>query len=143
MLETLLDYDLNVFRQEVEQADGQYAYADPWYIEIYLCITEGNAVDKREVGLIELTSEESAKLQLGTGYFDYDDSWYGFDGFLKDYEHQISDRLWTIFNALPSLPTVIEHSSERGVPDYVMNPYEQADHCAELFAKVVGKQEEN
>ena len=143
MLETLLDYDLNVFRQEVEQADGEYAYADPWYIEIYLCITEGNAVDKREVGLIELTPEESAKLQLGTGYFDDPDSWYGFDGFLKDYEHQISDRLWTIFNALPSTPTVIEHSSERGVPDYVMNPYEQADYCAELFAKAIGKLEEN
>lgn len=142
-METLLDYDLNVFRQEVEQADGQYAYADPWYIEIYLVITDGNAVDKREVGLIELTPEESAKLQLGTGYFDYDDSWYGFDGFVKDYEHQISDRLWTIFNALPSTPTIIDLASERGVPDYVMNPYEQAEYCAEQVAKVIGEPKEN
>lgn len=132
-----------MFRQEVEQADGHYAYADPWYIEVYLCITEGNAVDKHSVGLIELTPQESAKLRLGFGYFEDDDSWYGLEGFLKDYEHQISDRLWAIFNALPSTPTVIEYSSERGVPDYVMNPYEQADYSAEQVAKVVGKQEEN
>lgn len=141
-METLLDYDLNIFRQEVEQ-DGKWVYADPWFIEIYLVITEGNAVDKREVGLIELTPEESAKLQLGSGYFNEDDCWYGFDGFIEDYEHQISDRLWDIFNALPSTPTIIDLASERGVPDYVMNPYEQADYCAEQVAKVIGKTEEN
>ena len=96
------DYDLNIYRQEVER-DGQWVYADPWYIDIYLVSTDGDVVTKEQVGAqVELTPNESAKLHLGTGYFDHDDSWYGLDGFLKDYEHQISDRLWDIFNALPS-----------------------------------------
>lgn len=94
-----LDYDLNIFRQEVEQADGQYAYADPWYLDIYVVDGAGH----QQLGEpYELTPEETKVLQLGTGYFTDDDSWYGLDGFLKDYEHQISDRLWDIFNALPT-----------------------------------------
>lgn len=102
-----IDYDLNIFRQEVEVPDQSlvdpsegtvWEYADPWYLDIYVVDANGH----QQLGEpYELTAEESKALQLGTGYFTDDDSWYGLEGFLKDYEHQISDRLWDIFNALP------------------------------------------
>lgn len=109
-MDELLDYDLNIYRQEVV-VDGKWVYADPWFMDIYLVRTDGDpfnavwgSVSKEQVGVqYEFTSEESAKLQLGSGYFNEDDCWYGLDGFLKDYEWQISDRLWDVFNALPSI----------------------------------------
>ena len=103
-----IDYDLNIFRQEVEVPDESlvdpsegtvWEYRDPWYLHIY----EVDGAGHHEVSeAYELTPEESKVLQLGTGYFEGDDCWYGLEGFLKDYEHQISDRLWDIFNALPT-----------------------------------------
>jgi hypothetical protein len=90
-----LDYDLNIYRRDV----GVFEYRDPWYIDIYIYENDS----QKQVGTqIELTPAESIKLHLGSGYFNEDDSWYGLEGFLKDYEHQISDRLWSIFNALPT-----------------------------------------
>lgn len=104
---TKIDYDLNIFRQEVQVpnpnsdrlGDGLvWVYADPWYLDIYVVDGAGH----QQLGEpYQLTAEEATVLQLGTGYFNEDDCWYGLEGFLKDYEHQISDRLWDIFNALP------------------------------------------
>lgn len=103
-----IDYDLNIFREEVEVPDESlvdpsegtvWEYSDPWYLHIYAV----NGAGHYEVSTpYELTEEEAKKLELGTGYFSDDDSWYGLEGFLKDYEHQISDRFWDIFNALPT-----------------------------------------
>ena len=104
---TKIDYDLNIFRQEVEVPDQRlvdpsegtvWEYSDPWYLHIYVVDGAGH---KEASEAYELTAEESKALALGTGYFEDDDCWYGLEGFLKDYEHQISDRLWSIFNALP------------------------------------------
>jgi hypothetical protein len=112
---TTIDYDLNIFRQEVEVPDESlvdpsedtvFEYRDPWYLDIIIH-ENGSQYHYNEllpnIELpIELTPEEAKVLDLGNGYFTDDDSWYGLEGFLKDYEYQISDRLWDIFNALPT-----------------------------------------
>lgn len=101
---TKIDYDLNVFRLEqyvsVDDAENPvYEYLDPWYVHVYAVDESGH----REVSpAYALTDSEAKALSLGTGYFDEDDVWIGLDGFLKDYEHQISKRFWDIFNALPT-----------------------------------------
>jgi hypothetical protein len=99
----IIDYDLNIFRLEQyvgsdDENNPIYEYLDPWYVHVY----EVDGLGHREASpAYELTPTESRELQLGTNYFEYEDNWYGLEGFVKDYEHQISDRLWEIFNALP------------------------------------------
>ena len=119
---TDIDYDLNIFRKEVEVEDLELAetpegtvwvYTDPWFIDVYV-FEDGCQephLDSDGVPLsIELTAEEAKKLALGSGYFEEDDVFIGLEGFLRDYEHQISSRLWDIFNGLPSSSPSIETS---------------------------------
>lgn len=107
MLPEKFDYDLNVFQREVEVPDTSlvdpsegtvWEYAGPWYIDVYDVVGAGH----QEIGmLIELTDTEAEDLALGTGYFDYPDSWYGLEGFLADYGSKLSPRLLNLFNSLP------------------------------------------
>jgi len=98
----MADYDLNIFQQEVEDKNGNWALGDDWYLDIFVCF-DGDQEQYQGLDLpLTFTKEEATKLQLGSGYFDGEDHWYGLEGFLKDYEHQISDRLWEVFNALPA-----------------------------------------
>lgn len=95
---TKFDYDLNIFRKEevTLDADAFYKsqYVDPWYLHIYVVNEYQGATMHEELGpAIELTEAESNALQLGSGYFDEDDCWYGHEGFLKDYGHLLSERL--------------------------------------------------
>lgn len=93
------DYDLNIFRQEKYlglDADGfeLYGFAGPWYIHVYVVDSYQGATMHRELGdPIELTEAEANALRLGADYFNYDDSWYGHEGFLRDYGHLLSERL--------------------------------------------------
>jgi hypothetical protein len=101
-------YDLNIFRKEVEVLDSTegtiWEYQDPWFVDVYV-FEDGcqePILDSQSMPLsIELTEEESRLLQLGIGYFKEDDTFIDLDEFLNNYEHQISDRLFDIFNALP------------------------------------------
>lgn len=97
------DYDLNIFQHEIAQEDPDtgemvYDYAGPWYIDIYDVYGPGH---QHVQGPYELTAQEARLLDLGNGYFDEGDCWYGLDGFLKDYEDYISPRLMDIFTSLP------------------------------------------
>jgi hypothetical protein len=100
---TKIDYDLNIFQYELEvglDADSFpiYDYAGPWHIDIYEVEGHGH----QQIGqLIKLTDKEAKDLQLGDGYFDYPDSWYGMEGFVKDFEPVLSERLLSLFNSLP------------------------------------------
>ena len=97
------DYDLNIFQQEVgtynqDTGETEYDYAGPWYIDIYDVYGSGH---QHVAGPYELTKQEARLLDLGNGYFDEGDCWYGLDGFLKDYEDYISERMLDVFNSLP------------------------------------------
>lgn len=96
------DYDLNIFQQELisenEWGDLSFEYGGPWYIDIYNVLGSGHT---HVLGPIELTKQEARLLDLGRGYFDEGDCWYGLDGFLKDYQDYISPRLIEIFEKLP------------------------------------------
>lgn len=107
------DYDLNIYQKELLREveaptlSGQTLtklesyYSDEWYLDIYICQNGCTDPAPNVEQPIQFTAEEATKLGLGKDYFADVENWYGLDGFLKDYEHQISDRLWEIFNALP------------------------------------------
>lgn len=97
---TKFDYDLNIFRLDQEvgfDADMNlplYEFVDPWYIHIYQVNSYQGATMHEELGeAIALTEMEANALQLGTGYFDENDCWYGHEGFMRDYGHLLSERL--------------------------------------------------
>lgn len=98
---TKIDYDLNVFQSEEEQADGNWDYAGPWYIQVYK-YTSINGHREFDVPFA-LSSEEQDALCLGQEgtYFDYPDSWYGMDGFLQDYWDCLSDRVKQYLESFP------------------------------------------
>ena len=103
---TKIDYDLNVFQQEFlsEDADTgemEYDYAGPWYIHVYKYQAHGGHVEVSEP--FALTDSEAGALCLGQEgtYFDYPDSWYGMDGFLKDYWDCLSDRVRQYLESFP------------------------------------------
>ena len=101
-----IDYDLNIFQQELEvglDADGFaiYEYGGPWYIHIY----EVDGTGHSELGNpIALTDEETSSLILNDPYFQNHepDLWYGLSGFIADKDTLLSDRLKQIFYALPT-----------------------------------------
>lgn len=95
---TKIDYDLNIFRKEESylDADGFYQskYTDPWYLHVYQVNSYQGATMHEELGpAVELTAEEAYHLELGEGYFNEDDCWFGLDGFIKEYGHLLSERL--------------------------------------------------
>lgn len=108
MQATEFDYDLNIFQMEYEVPDYSledpsqgtvWEYHDPWFIHLYE--VEGNG--HKELGEpIELTESEANNLIKTDPYFDNEvDTWYGLDGFLKEKEHLLSDRLRKLFYGLP------------------------------------------
>jgi hypothetical protein len=97
---TPYDYDLNVFKRELLNGDGEYEHMGPWYIHIY----EYTGQTTEELGEpIELTAEEARVLIDDDPYFqDHEpDLWYGLQGFLFDKWDVMSDRLKYIFEGLP------------------------------------------
>ena len=93
-------YDLNIFKRELEQADGSYKHDGPWYIHIY----EYDGRTTEEVSdPIVLTADEASNLIENDPYFqDHDpDLWYGLDGFMRDKWDAMSDSLKYVFEMLP------------------------------------------
>jgi hypothetical protein len=97
---TRIIYDLNIFKRELEQSDGSYEHAGPWYVHIYE-YEDSNIEEVSEP--IELTAEESASLIENDPYFqDHEpDLWYGLDGFMFEKWDAMTDRLKAIFEGLP------------------------------------------
>jgi flavodoxin len=97
---TPFDYDLNIFKRELLNGDGEYEHMGPWYIHIYQ-YDGGNTEEVAEP--IELTAEEANALIENDPYFqDHEpDLWYGLEGFLFEKWDAISDRLRYIFECLP------------------------------------------
>ena len=97
---TPFDYDLNIFKRELLNGDGEYEHMGPWYIHIYH-YTDGNTEEVTEP--IELTAEEATALIENDPYFQNHepDLWYGLEGFLFEKWDAISDRLRYIFECLP------------------------------------------
>ena len=93
-------YDLNIFKREMEQADGTYMHEGPWYVHVY--DYTGTTTDE-VLEPIELTAEESANLIDNDPYFqDHEpDLWYGLEGFMFEKWDAMSDRLKMIFEGLP------------------------------------------
>jgi hypothetical protein len=97
---TLIDYDLNIFMQEVEDHNGEWYY-DPtsWMIHVYEYVP-GQHV---EVDVARpLTPEEIRSLGINNdSYFDGGDAWYGMAGYLHDYWTQIPDSLKMYLESFP------------------------------------------
>jgi hypothetical protein len=93
-------YDLNVFKRELLNGDGEWEHMGPWYIHIY----EYDGMTTEEVSEpIELTAEEASNLIDNDQYFqDHEpDLWYGLDGFMFEKWDAMSDRLKLVFESLP------------------------------------------
>jgi hypothetical protein len=93
-------YDLNIFKRELLNGDGEWEHMGPWYIHIY----EYTGQTTEELGEpIELTAEEATALIENDPYFQNHepDLWYGLDGFVFEKWDLISDRLKMVFECLP------------------------------------------
>ena len=93
-------YDLNIFKRELLNGDGEYEHMGPWYIHIY----EYTGSTTEELGEpIELTAEEASNLIENDPYFqDHEpDLWYGLEGFVFEKWDALTDRLRYIFECLP------------------------------------------
>lgn len=98
-LGTLIDYDLNIYHLEEENAEGEYEYTDQWYVDIYEYLDRDQM---HVVGPFMITDNQRDLLQLGTGgYFTDDDSWYGMWGFMADYKDKLLPELLDILQSLP------------------------------------------
>jgi hypothetical protein len=93
-------YDLNIFKRELLNGDGEYEHMGPWYIHIYE-YTDGTV--EEVCNPIQLTPEEANNLIENDPYFkDHEpDLWYGLDGFMFDKWEAMSDGLKRIFENLP------------------------------------------
>ena len=93
-------YDLNIFKRELLNGDGEYEHMGPWYIHIY----EYTGQTVEEVAEpIELTYEEASALIENDPYFqDHEpDLWYGLEGFVFEKWDALTDRLKMAFECLP------------------------------------------
>jgi hypothetical protein len=99
-MKTKIDYDLNIFKRELLNGDGEYEHMGPWYIHVYQY--DGGNTEEVTVP-IELTAEESSALIENDPYFqDHEpDLWYGLEGFMFDKWDAMSDRLKYVFETLP------------------------------------------
>lgn len=93
-------YDLNIFKRELLNGDGEYEHMGPWYIHIY-DYSDGNSEEVSEP--ILLTAEEANNLIENDPYFqDHEpDLWYGLEGFMLDKWDAMSDSLKYVFEMLP------------------------------------------
>ncbi len=96
----LVDYDLNIFMQEIEDHQGNWYY-DPtsWMIHVYR-YEAGNHI---EVAIPrQLSTEEIRSLGLNNDeYFEGGDAWYGMEGYLKDYWHVMPDSIKMYLEGFP------------------------------------------
>ena len=93
-------YDLNIFKRELLNGDGEWEHMGPWYIHIYEYT--GQTIEE-VTEPIELTAEEADSLINNDPYFqDHEpDLWYGLEGFMFDKWDAMSDNLKRIFECLP------------------------------------------
>ena len=93
-------YDLNIFKRELLNADGNYEHAGPWYVHIYEY--DGRTTEEVTEPIV-LTDEESRVLIENDPYFqDHEpDLWYGLEGFMRDKWDLMSDSLKYVFETLP------------------------------------------
>jgi len=97
---TKVVYDLNIFKRELLNDEGEYEHMGPWYIHIY----EYDGGNIEEVGdPIELTSAEADSLINNDPYFQNHepDLWYGLEGFMFEKWDALPDRLKAVFEWLP------------------------------------------
>jgi hypothetical protein len=98
---TLIDYDLNIFIPE-ELDEDQESFYDPtnWKIHVYVYRNGGH---QEFASPIDLNVHEIRSLGLNKDHYFKDevDTWYGLDGFRKDYWNKMSDRLKMYFDSLP------------------------------------------
>jgi len=98
---TLIDWDLNIFMPEEWDVEKDDSYYDPasWKIQVY-AYRDGDHNEWDDA--IALTAEEIQSIGFNRDeYFSDADSWYGLDGFKKDYWSKLSDRLKEYFDKLP------------------------------------------
>lgn len=97
---TMIDYDLNIFMQEVEDQHGEWYY-DPtsWMIHVYKVDGHGH----HEVAEpYRLSVDEIRELHLNNDeYFDGGDAWYGMYGYLKDYAEQMPASIKQYLESFP------------------------------------------
>lgn len=96
----LIDYDLNIFMEEIEDNTGQWYY-DPtsWKVHVY----EVDGAGHHEVAEARpLSIEEIRALALNNdSYFEDGDSWYGMAGYLADYWNIMPDSLKMYLESFP------------------------------------------
>jgi hypothetical protein len=98
---TMIDYDLNIFMQEIQDPMTDEWYYDPtsWHVHVYKVDGAGHqeVADARP-----MTPEEIRALGLNNDpYFDGGDAWYGMYGYLQDYASIMPN---TIKDYLESFP---------------------------------------
>lgn len=95
------DYDLNIFIPEELDEEGQ-SYWDPsnWHIHVYA--VDGNTHYEMDEAF-QLSSEDIIELGLNRDpYFkDEVDTWYGYEGFMKDYWSKMTDRIKEYLESFP------------------------------------------
>lgn len=97
----LIDYDLNIFMQEIEDPITGEFYYDPtsWAIDVY----EYRGAGHEQLGIMYMLSpEEIRSMGLNNDeYFEGGDCWYGMAGYLKDYWAVLPDSVKQFLEALP------------------------------------------
>lgn len=96
----LMDYDLNIYIPEELDEQGR-SYWDPasWHIHVYAVDGAGHyEADKSR----PLSQQEIISLGLNHDeYFNDVDTWYGYDGFMKDYWSKMPDSLKLYLELFP------------------------------------------
>jgi hypothetical protein len=95
-----IDYDLNIFMEEVQDNIGRWYY-DPtsWRIHVYEVDDHGHqeVAESRQ-----LTVEEIRSLALNNDpYFSGGDAWYGMYGYLKEYWNAMPDSIKQYLESFP------------------------------------------
>lgn len=97
---TAIDYDLNIFMQDVEDPFGKFYY-DPtsWMIHVYE-VDGGGHHEASEAR--PLSIEEIRALGLNNDdYFSDGDAWYGMAGYLMDYWNVMPDSIKMYLEGFP------------------------------------------
>ena len=98
---TLVDYDLNIFMQEVQDPKTQQWYYDPtsWSIHVY---TYEGAGHEELAEPYSLSIDEIRALGLNNDeYFKDGDCWYGMQGYLQDYWNVMPDSIKMYLEGFP------------------------------------------
>lgn len=95
-----IDYDLNIFiPEELDRHDNSVWNPNKWHIHVY--IVDGNG-HKEADEAFPLSIEDIESLGLNSDpYFEDVDSWYGYEGFMKDYWPKMTDRVKSYLESFP------------------------------------------